>query len=394
MGSKYSVISPYSMRVFFFHLDLGIGGAEQLIVNAACALQKRGHDVTIFTSHCDPTHCFPEAHPDGELDVVVLGDWLPRTFCRRFSIFCSIVRMIYVVLVTRILYGRADCVINDQVAAINPLLWLIAPRVLFYCHFPDYLLTKRISWWKKVYRAPFDWIEEKATGRCSTIMVNSKFTAGIFRDAFPTLKDSALEVLYPPVGEAVDGDPDAHLGIEEPFFVSLNRYERKKEIEVALESFAEIDDRRGAKLVIAGGYDTRVAENVEYHNELMKRAEDLQISKDCIFLRKVSNAERAWLLTHALAVLYTPKNEHFGIVPCEAMASGTIVIADDSGGPRESVIPEAGFRCEGSFRPAMERVLSMTLAQRQAMGSAGKKHVKDCFSLDAFGDRLNALARA
>lgn len=47
--------------IVFFHPDLGIGGAERLVVDAAVGLQKRGHRVVIFTSHCDPAHCFDEA---------------------------------------------------------------------------------------------------------------------------------------------------------------------------------------------------------------------------------------------------------------------------------------------------------------------------------------------
>jgi alpha-1,3/alpha-1,6-mannosyltransferase len=47
--------------IVFLHPDLGIGGAERLVVDAAVGLQKRGHRVVIFTSHCDPAHCFDEA---------------------------------------------------------------------------------------------------------------------------------------------------------------------------------------------------------------------------------------------------------------------------------------------------------------------------------------------
>jgi alpha-1,3/alpha-1,6-mannosyltransferase len=54
-------------RVVFFHPDLGIGGAERLIIDAAVGLHERGHKVTIFTSHCDPKHCFEEAR-DGIVD--------------------------------------------------------------------------------------------------------------------------------------------------------------------------------------------------------------------------------------------------------------------------------------------------------------------------------------
>lgn len=44
----------------FFHPDLGIGGAERLVVDAAVGLQEKGHEVVIFTNHCDPEHCFDE----------------------------------------------------------------------------------------------------------------------------------------------------------------------------------------------------------------------------------------------------------------------------------------------------------------------------------------------
>jgi alpha-1,3/alpha-1,6-mannosyltransferase len=57
-------------HIIFFHPDLGIGGAERLIVDAAVGLQELGNKVTIFTSHCDPQHCFEEAR-DGQSFVRV-----------------------------------------------------------------------------------------------------------------------------------------------------------------------------------------------------------------------------------------------------------------------------------------------------------------------------------
>ena len=52
-------------KIVFVHPDLGIGGAERLVIDAAVGLQNLGHKVTILTSHCDPTHCFEEAR-DGK----------------------------------------------------------------------------------------------------------------------------------------------------------------------------------------------------------------------------------------------------------------------------------------------------------------------------------------
>ena len=57
--------------IVFFHPDLGIGGAERLVVDAAVGLQERGHRVVIFTNHCDPGHCFDECR-DGSLPSPLL----------------------------------------------------------------------------------------------------------------------------------------------------------------------------------------------------------------------------------------------------------------------------------------------------------------------------------
>jgi len=56
--------------IIFLHPDLGIGGAERLIIDAAVGLQNRGHKVVVFTSYCDPKHCFEEAR-DGKFEIFV-----------------------------------------------------------------------------------------------------------------------------------------------------------------------------------------------------------------------------------------------------------------------------------------------------------------------------------
>lgn len=128
---------------------------------------------------------------------------------------------------------------------------------------------------------------------------------------------------------------------------SLNRYERKKNIPLALKAFAKYVKKANNKddiLVVAGGWDPRVVENVEHENELRKLAEELGITDRVVFLKSISNDERLLLLENTKVLCYTPENEHFGIVPVEAMYMGCIVIACNSGGPLESVANgETGF---------------------------------------------------
>lgn len=153
--------------VAFIHPDLGIGGAERLVCDAALALQRSGHRVKIFTAHHDKSHCFKETS-DGTLSVVAIGDWLPRRTLGRFYAFWAYIRMIYVALyLTFISQYNADVIICDQISACLPILRLCRKptKILFYCHFPDMLLTQRKSFLKRIYRLPLDWLEEYTTGR-------------------------------------------------------------------------------------------------------------------------------------------------------------------------------------------------------------------------------------
>lgn len=65
---------PQPLRVAIVHPDLGLGGAERLIVDAAAALVKRSNSVTVFTARHDKTRCFEETI-DGTFQVCVHGDW-------------------------------------------------------------------------------------------------------------------------------------------------------------------------------------------------------------------------------------------------------------------------------------------------------------------------------
>ena len=62
-----------------------------------------------------------------------------------------------------------------------------------------------------------------------------------------------------------------------------------------------------------------VAENREYKEELEALAEELGIRERVHFLCSVSEELKHALLSRCIAVLYTPSNEHFGIVPVECM---------------------------------------------------------------------------
>jgi len=384
------------VSVVFLHPDLGIGGAERLVVDAALALQTRGHKVTILTAHHDPAHCFVETR-DGQLNVIAAGDWLPRSILGRCQALCASLRMLYITLY---LFATLTCnaVIVDQVSTPLLLLRFFGYPTLFYCHFPDLLLSAGRGGLKAVYRYPLDWLEEFTTGLADVIFVNSGFTQKVFRDTFKGLRKVDPVILYPSLSTALfnqTGTTPSALqdAPSKSFFLSINRYERKKNLGLAIEAFAQLptEARAGMRLVMAGGYDNRVEENVQHYRELNELADKLGVANDVIFLRSIGSDEKVWLLKNSICLVYTPTNEHFGIVPLESMYCMTPVIAVNSGGPTETIVDaETGWLREAeskAFSGAMQGVID-NKAHLHTVGTQGRTRVENHFSFDAFGAKL------
>ena len=377
--------------VSFIHLDLGIGGAENFVTNAAKGLQSKGHQVTMYTSHHDPARAFKET-TDGTLKVVVYGAWISRQIFGRFTILLSTIRMFFVCFMMFFHKQQSDIVITDQVSATNiavRLFGLAKSKLIFYCHYPDVLLcTDRGSFLMRLYRRPFDLLEQYTTSICDVLLVNSEFTADTLRTTFPNIRQK-IHVLYPPIDTSQKPPSVTPQTVPSiPFFLSLNRYERKKDLALVISAFAE-SQLKNVSLVIAGGYDPRLSENVEYLTELKDLAQKLNFQ--VTFMQNVCDDVRITLLAKAVAVVYSPQNEHFGIVPCEAMAVGTPVIAWNNGGPKESVIDgETGYLCDTAdeFSDAMKRVVTMGKEKRKKMERKCKERVLNIFSLDAFSKKL------
>lgn len=343
------------VRVLFIHPDLGIGGAERLVVDAALALKNSGHSVQFLTNHHDPSHCFEETR-DGTLTVQTVGDWLPRSIFGKFTAACAYIRMLYATLYTTFVLSREkkiDVIFVDSISIGIPLLKFAfnSPKIIFYCHFPDMLMAPQEgSAFRKWYRYPLNWAEEMTTRKADVILVNSKFTRRVFKETFKSI-DVMPSVLYPSLNTkyfdntvVTDSDAeDLQLRIDSVIFLSINRFERKKNIPLALNAFKELEKHTSKSnferchLIIAGGYDKRVTENVQHYDELAELADSLGIQSKCTFLKSPSDKFKLWLLKRCDALIYTPSNEHFGIVPIEAMYMRKPVIACNSGGPTETV---------------------------------------------------------
>ncbi|CAO1630060.1 unnamed protein product [Sympodiomycopsis kandeliae] len=493
------------LRVAIIHPDLGIGGAERLIVDTAVGLQQIGHEVEIFTTYHDPKHCF-EPTRDGTLKVHKMGTYIPRAVAGKFhSVFAiaqhlSLVFQLLLALLyfqfpgflPRSLYNALsgappmqpfDIIFMDQQAFGVPWLKILAKtRVVFYCHFPDKEISNSIakqraiarghsgpSVFRYLYRIPLNMVEEGTIDYADKILVNSEFTQQYFLKAFHRLR-RAPRVLYPgidlstydskKISDSV-GRMNAEIGSlslvqkgilelvsssDRPLVISVNRFEAKKNVELALSAFAgaqkELASRGKStkyRLILAGGYDRRVQDNISTLDELEKQATSLGLQHTTLFFtpppheppasmpREAELAQASVIFLPSLpspllntlltnpaiqALLYTPTEEHFGIVPLEAMACGIPILATNTGGPKESIV-DAGFDLEsgkltntngtGLLRhpstsvwiAALTTLLSITETERSRISRASTQRVQEKFSREAMcKDIANVLFEA
>lgn len=258
-----------------------------------------------------------------------------------------------------------DVIFVDQLSICVPLFRILYPKakVLFYGHYPDRLLAKRESGLaglvKQAYRVPFDTLEGWSTGCADSIVVNSKYTRSVFRKTFPAYNNRPLKVVYPCVDTK-----DSSLASEatsiwpgKKILLSINRFEAKKDLDLAVKAYAGLsqEERSRARLVVAGGFDPMNPENSRTHKDLQALTESLKLTHatfkprdtaltdmssedvDVLFLLSIPQDLKQRLLQSASLLVYTPTNEHFGIVPLEAMLAGIPVLATNTGGPLETI---------------------------------------------------------
>lgn len=115
---------------------------------------------------------------------------------------------------------------------------------------------------KSAYRLPFNSLESWSTGCSDDIVVNSRFTGGVVKSAFPGLRSRDLKVIYPCVDTATRTEPATKSsGLWSDLstvFLSINRFEKKKAVDLALRAYSGLSaaQKKGSMLVIAGKSNT------------------------------------------------------------------------------------------------------------------------------------------
>ncbi|MHA1230900.1 MAG: glycosyltransferase family 4 protein [Candidatus Helarchaeota archaeon] len=151
--------------------------------------------------------------------------------------------------------------------------------------------------------------------RVNYFVANSKYIARRIKKIYG--RDS--EVIYPPV----DVDKFEVCTRKEDFYLTVSRMVPYKKIDLIVETFARLPDKR--LIVIGDGPDFEKIKRKAGKNVELLGYQPFGVLKNC--------------MQRAKAFIFSAE-EDFGIVPVEAQACGTPVIAYGKGGATETVIEE------------------------------------------------------
>jgi glycosyltransferase involved in cell wall biosynthesis len=176
--------------------------------------------------------------------------------------------------------------------------------------------------------------------------------------------------------------------------LSLGRLVERKGIDSVIDALPQLPE---AELVIAGGPDARDLRTDPDARRLAARAEARGVSSRVRLVGRVDPAAAAALMRGASVVVSVPWYEPFGIVPLEAMACGTPVIAAAVGGMLDTVLPGSTGELVPPRDPdALAAVVRDLFARPnvlQQMGFEAVRHVRSQYSWARVATETEAIYR-
>lgn len=341
---------PANDNPVIFHDYFGIrGGGERLVLTLAEAL--RGELVFGYRS--------AESYPDDMFPPMVRDLGLPAAL-RRPGMRAAVLAARFALerrraerYALRIFSGAASPFAAPDTGA--------GGRSILYCHTPPrFLYDQRqrampqrgtpLGLLRRAAMARYQAGYEAAIGRMDVIVANSRHVQRRIR----TYLERPSVVIYPPV----DTDRFVWRG-EGGYYLSTARLSEMKRVDRIVAAFLEMPDKQ---LVVASGG--------ELHEPLRRLAAD---APNIRFTGWIGDDRLRDLMGNAIATIYVPVAEDFGISPVESMAAGKPVISVAEGGVLETVLPEeTGILLRPDFATAelVEAVERLTPGRAAAMRGA------------------------
>jgi glycosyltransferase involved in cell wall biosynthesis len=301
------------------------GGAERVLLKIA-----QHYDAKIYTAEYDPAKTF-EGFEDADVEVIGRQSLLKK--------------LPYGRTVQGLSYGLSfyNFRIKDDYDVINahiaPSHWIRRnnERVLWYCHTPlrdIYDLYNYRLAMKRLHEKPMHILGAKAVRmldqgvvrNIEKILTNSYNTRSRVIKYYGR-KDASV------LGGGIDCKEYKNGGDKKYFFYP-SRISPNKRQEYAIRAFNHFKRQvKGYKLVIAGS----VSQDRLYYSYYKKIVALADAVGDVAIMANPDDTTVRHFYSNCTAVLYTPLNEDYGLVPLEAMASSKPILAVNEGGPKETV---------------------------------------------------------
>ncbi|MFD2609115.1 glycosyltransferase [Deinococcus taklimakanensis] len=359
------------MRISLVSVQLGMGGAENLVCNLADRFVARGHEVQLISLLGEPVVVPKSSHVTiHNLRIMKRNpaSWLSGIyyFCRAIKKFKPDVvhaHSFHSIILARLM---------------RPILNY--PKLISTGHNQRegegiqgkiYKLTDRLSdVMTNISLESTDALNTRLNIRKKAITVYNGINSDVFRFSFNRRSSLRKEL------DIDDG---------EKLLVAIGRLNPQKDYPNLIEALKIIEQKNptsNIKVAIIGDGD------ISYKRELRQMVGDklsrtqvnfLGIRRDipdCLSAADIFVLSSAW--------------EGFGLVVAEAMSCERVVVATDAGGVRE-VVGDAGFICPPqnaeALATALTQAMSLSAPEAEALGKKARDRVVQNFSLDAAVDR-------
>jgi glycosyltransferase involved in cell wall biosynthesis len=314
--------------VFLFPHFLSPGGAANVVLQFAKALQATGYQVEICCAKVSKE--FMDNNPDlrfNELKIPPSSSfvyWLFFPFWQK--------------KIHRQLNRYKNFILFPHVLPSNWWAWIYKRKsgkaiVIWYCNEPSAFIHSRawinaipirlMKWGAKLLNPLLKKIDVALESENDIVICNSHYTAEQYQKIYGR---KANAVIYPPLKikqPALEKN-------KENYILTVGRLSKFKNVDLLIKAFTKLKDILfETRLVIVG--------EGEEKNKLERLVNDFDLEKRVYFTGKISDHDLAELYQKARVTVICSLNEPFGLVPIESMMYGTPVIAHNSGGPKETI---------------------------------------------------------
>jgi glycosyltransferase involved in cell wall biosynthesis len=316
------------MKIAVVHPRMSIlGGGERVAIHSLRAGLQAGHEVCLVSEDFDTREVEEFFACEGLFSKV------NRLTYRKFKPRLVGGFLLYRQLryhrkqIRELLSKRSDFQVVLSTQDIGYVPSTQAP-VVQYCYFPDYFSHAEASptsrGWRLYYWPARRYYHDRVN-HVDRFLSTSNYTADFIKRVWG--RDSTT--LYPPCPVELYKPTQ---GLKENLVVTVGRIVPEKRIEIFVEIARQLPS---LKFAVIGSIQSG---RRDYY-ELLRNMASGNVSFFDTPLRRASE-----ILSRAKAYVHCAQNEQFGIAIVEAMAAGCVPVVHDSGGPREIVTDDVGFR--------------------------------------------------